>query len=99
MIRGTTPTLQFVLPFDTGLIAEGYITLTQNGEVKVEKNKDAFEMDGLNLSVTLTQDETLELDAGVNVEIQLRVRTETGNALASEIYCVSADRILKEGEI
>ena len=99
MIRGTTPTLEFVLPFDTGLIAEGYITMTQNGTVKVEKSVDDFTMDGLNLSVPLTQEETLELEAGVNVEIQLRVRTETGNVLASDIYCVSADRILKEGEI
>lgn len=37
MIRGTTPTLEFTLPFDTSLIAEMYITLTQNGTTTMEK--------------------------------------------------------------
>lgn len=37
MIRGTTPTLEFTLPFDTSLIAEMYITLTQNGTTMLEK--------------------------------------------------------------
>lgn len=27
MIRGTTPTLEFTLPFDTSLIAEMYVTI------------------------------------------------------------------------
>lgn len=31
MIRGTTPTLESILPFDTSLITEMYITLAQNG--------------------------------------------------------------------
>lgn len=29
MIRGTTPTLEFTLPFDTSLIAEMYVTIAQ----------------------------------------------------------------------
>lgn len=29
MIRGTTPTLEFTLPFDTSLIAEMYVTMAQ----------------------------------------------------------------------
>ena len=37
MIRGTTPKLEFILPFDTSLIAEMYITLTQNGTTTLEK--------------------------------------------------------------
>ena len=38
MIRGTTPTLEFTLPFDTSLIAKMYITMTQNGKTALEKN-------------------------------------------------------------
>lgn len=38
MIRGTTPKLEFTLPFDTSLIAEMYITLKQNGTTILEKN-------------------------------------------------------------
>lgn len=37
MIRGTTPTLEFTMPFDTSLIAELYITITQNGATALEK--------------------------------------------------------------
>ena len=37
MIRGTTPTLEFTLPFDTSLIAEIYVTMTQNGKTVLEK--------------------------------------------------------------
>lgn len=37
MIRGTTPTLEFTLPFDTSLIAEMYVTIAQ-GEKRCWKN-------------------------------------------------------------
>lgn len=37
MIRGTTPTLEFTMPFDISLIAEMYITLAQNGATVLEK--------------------------------------------------------------
>ena len=37
MIRGTTPTLEFTLPFDTSLIAKMYITMAQNGKMALEK--------------------------------------------------------------
>lgn len=29
MIRGTTPTLEFALPFEVDLIAEAYVTISQ----------------------------------------------------------------------
>ena len=99
MIRGTTPKLDFMLPFETDMIEECWITLTQNKEIKVDKDLSDCECEGRKISVTLSQEDTLELDAETNVEIQLRVRTVTGDALASEIYCVRVNRILKDGEI
>lgn len=38
MIRGTTPVLEFELPFDTELIAEAYVTISQNQKAVFEKN-------------------------------------------------------------
>lgn len=38
MIRGTTPTLEFTLPFDTSLIAEMYVTIAQGEKNGVGKN-------------------------------------------------------------
>lgn len=99
MIRGTTPTLEFALPFDVDMIENGYVTLSQNGEETINKQLSDCVMEGRKVSVTLTQADTLKLDDKVNVEIQLRVRTVTGDVLASDIYCTDVGRILKGGEI
>ena len=37
MIRGTTPLLEFDIPFDTSNIAEAFVTLSQNREVILDK--------------------------------------------------------------
>ena len=47
----------------------------------------------------LTQEETLKLGVSDRTEIQLRVRLADGNALASQIFAVSTERILKDGVI
>ena len=96
MIRGTTPKLEFILPFDTSLIAEMYITLTQNGTTTLEKTLSDCNCSGTSVSLTLTQEDTLGLRQG---EMQIRVRTTAGEALASDIMSVHVGRILKEGVI
>ena len=101
MIRGTTPTLEFTLPFDTSLIAEMYITLTQNGTTMLEKTLSDCNCSGTSVSLTLTQEDTLGLQQQprLQAEIQIRVRTTSGEALASDIMRVYVGRILKEGVI
>ena len=37
VIRGTTPRLEFTLPFDVDQLSEAYVTLSQNGEIVVDK--------------------------------------------------------------
>ena len=39
MIRGTTPTLEFTLPFEVDLIAEAYVTISQNQSVVIDNSK------------------------------------------------------------
>lgn len=101
MIRGTTPTLEFTLPFDTSLIAEMYITLAQNGTTVLEKTLSDCNCSGTSVSLTLTQEDTLRLQQQPRLqgEIQIRVRTTSGEALASDIMSVYVGRILKEGVI
>lgn len=99
MIRGTTPTLHFTLPFEVSSLAEAYISLSQNGEVVVEKQLQDCTADKMELSVRLTQEETLKLLHGFHTEIQVRARTLNGDALASNIIAVKTDRILKDGVI
>ena len=99
MIRGTTPTLEFTLPFKVDTLAEVYITLAQNGETVVEKRMTDCECDGNCLSVKLTQEETLMLECRYSTEIQIRAKTLVGEALASNIITCLTDRILKDGVI
>lgn len=99
MIRGTTPRLDFYLPFDVSALTEAYVTFAQNGETVFEKTLDECETEQNKISVKLTQEETLMLHVGSTVEIQIRAKTGNGDALASNIMRESADRILKEGVI
>ena len=99
MIRGTTPTLEFLLPFDTSELAEAFVTLSQNDIVIVDKALNDCKCDTKKLSVKLTQEETLRLSCDCKTDIQVRVRTKAGDALASDITRVNTDKILKDGVI
>lgn len=99
MFRGTTPTLEFAIPFDTSLLAEAFVTLSQNDTVIVDKLLQDCKRNARKLSVQLTQEDTLKLDCSCKTEVQIRVRTKAGEALASNIIVVNTDRILKDGVI
>ena len=101
MIRGTTPTLEFTLPFDTSLIEELYVTITQDGVTVLEKKLSDCSCSGSLVSLTLTQEDTLRLEQKLypKNEMQIRVRTTAGEALASDIMDIHIGRILKEGVI
>lgn len=99
IIRGTTPTLEFVLPFDTDNLAEAFVTISQNNVTLVDKPLTACQCKDNKLTVTLTQDETLKLDCNCISEIQIRAKTAGGEAIASNIIRASTGRILKDGVI
>ena len=99
MIRGTTPTLEFAIPFETSVLAEAFVTLSQNNVVVLDKALAECKCDDMKLSVKLSQEETLKLDCNCKTEIQVRVRTKEGDALASDIIIVDTKRILKDGVI
>lgn len=98
MIRGTTPTLTFTLPFSASDITEAWITFAQNEIIKLDKPLSECTREGNTISVTLTQAETLTLTSGRVTEIQLACRC--GDAVfRSKIIPVPTSRILKDGEI
>ena len=99
MFRGTTPTLNFELPFAADTIADGFISIAQNRRVVIDKSISDWIISGNTVKVTLTQEETLHLVVSNTTEIQLRVKLADGTALASEIFTVSTERILKDGVI
>lgn len=102
MIRGTTPTFTFNLPFETSFIKTLSIVI-QNKKIgeklSIEKGLGDCSVSEKSLSCTLSQEETLSFTYGDEIDIQLRILTTDDTAFASKIYTVSVDRILKDGVI
>jgi hypothetical protein len=99
MIRGTTPTLSFTLPFETELIKKLWVTFSQCNKEIFTLEKDDCELNEYEVEVKLSQRQTLQLLPNAIVEIQLRVLTLDDVALASDVLHTSVQRILKDGEI
>lgn len=99
MIRGTTPTLEFVLPFDVSELATAWVTIAQEGDVVVDKPLSDCQCEGNKLSLRLTQEDTLKLQGNTIAEIQIRALTVGGDAIASDIIRDLPSRILKDGVI
>ena len=99
MVRGTTPALQFEFPFELTNVAELWVTLKQDNNIVLDKTLTDCALDGSILTLRLTQQDTLKLNAFLPVAIQVRIRTNDGNAVASNIITTSVGQILKDGVI
>lgn len=99
MIRGTTPTITFTLPFDTNTLDAVWITFSQNDEEVFTLDNSEFLLNGNTITVNLTQKHTLQLTSRGKVEIQIRCKTIHGQAIASKPITTWVERILKDGEI
>ena len=100
MVRGTTPTLTFTLPFPVSTLSAMYINISQHFEnIQIEKALTDCTVSGNDVSVVLTQDDTLRLVAGRQAFIQIRARTTDGTALASEMIPCMVEDVLKDGVI
>jgi hypothetical protein len=98
MRQGTTPKHTFTLPFDTGIVDKVRVVYAQRDDVKIVKTEADAEMQGNNLSVKLTQEDTLQLNSSLKTHIQVRVVTYNGDALTSDIITVNTERCL-DGEV
>lgn len=99
MIRGTTPTLIFTFPFEVSAVQKLWLTFSQNDKEVFTIDKDHCQLSESNVTVTLTQEQTLQLINNARVEVQFRVLTYNGTALASNILKLPVQRILKGGVI
>lgn len=99
MIRGTTPTLTYTLPFETRDIERLWIAFAQRGREVLLLDAERCTIDGNKVVTKLTQEETLTLQQNATVEMQLRVLMVDGTALASRIITCPVNRILKDGVI
>jgi hypothetical protein len=102
MIKGTTPTLQFKLPFDSSLIKKAEIVVMYvdaNKEVLIVRNLEDCTLGDKSIETKLTQEETLKLPAPSTVEVQLRIVTTDDSILATVPEKVTVKRLLKEDVI
>ena len=96
MQRGTTPTHIFTLPFETNLCSQIRVIYAQDGKVMFKRDIDSLELQGNNVIVKLTQQETLSFTTRETIDIQIRVKTLQGDVLASEIFTTRAKRLLED---
>lgn len=100
--RGTTPTIVYRFHvIEQANIAAAQLVLKQGDEVVVEKTlTDAVrDAEHNTLSFTLTQAETLLINARLAILMKLRYRLNDGKAGASRTKTVAPDEILKDGVI
>ena len=101
MRRGTTPTLSLTIPFEAACLTSGFLTISQNGKIVIDKPIDDEEIiisDG-QIDVYLSQAETLLFKTGQVAKMQLRLRLSNDGVVASNIVDFYVHAVLKEGEI
>lgn len=96
MTRGTTPIHRFRLPFDTGGVTRAKVLYAQDGQVVLEKDMEQLQLQGREILVRLSQEDTMVFDSACKAEIQLRLLTTEGTALASRILTCGVGRLLKD---
>lgn len=96
MIRGTTPTHIFRLPFSVLAIQDVRVIYAQRDEQILVKETADCTLEGNRISVTLTQEDTFKFDHSKCVQIQVRVSTAGGQALASQIKLIDVDKCLDD---
>lgn len=92
--RGTTPTHTFTLPFEMDMISDLRITYTQNKEEVLTKGMKDIEVSENRISLTLTQEETYQFQAGVDVLVQIKIKTTEDLVLNSDIMTMRVNASL-----
>ena len=97
MIRTTTPTHTFTLPFDPAECDELRITYEQNGRIIIEKGLQDATIDSVKktVSIILAQEETAAFAVGLPVHLQLKCMVGT-TVMASSIYTLSVSNVLSD---
>lgn len=91
---GTTPTHIFTLPFDPALLKRIKITYAQNGKVILEKYETDCTIEGREIRLELSQEDTFKFDERSIVDIQIRVLTHDGKAPKTPVYHIRPDECL-----
>ena len=84
IIRGTTPTHEFELPYPLDLIEDIRIIYGQNKKALFSKSSDQCEITEGKAAVTLMQEETFLFSPNKKLEIELWVKMKDGKVARTE---------------
>lgn len=93
--KGCTCKNSFPIPYTEEEIAALFVTYQQNNTTVFEKKLADCTFENGNLSVRLSQEETLLFEDNATIRIQVRVRLKDGTATKSNIIETYADSVLK----
>lgn len=96
MFRGSTPLQEFVFEFDIAQFVEDLLVTYKQDDIVFEKALKDGDVNGNIFSFSLTQEETLSLDANMSVYIQAKVKTKNGQVLVSDIISKSVNEVLND---
>ena len=96
MIRGTTPTHTFTLPFNTDILSDIRVIYAQDDEVLFVKRKEDCILRDDCILINLTQEDTFMFDSNKKVQIQVRVLTAKGEVLSSVIENIGVSQCLED---
>lgn len=99
IIRGTTPTMSFGLPFETDQLEVGFVTVQQNGSTIFEKPLSVCSCEGRTVTARFEQEDTLSLESESSAEIRLVVKTVDGERLETKPVIKRIVNTSKEGVI
>lgn len=101
MIRGTTPTLRFKIPYTEEQIQLGYLTFSRGGNVflDIPLTDERISIENYYIYLTLSQEDTLRFNSRAVYSIQIRLLLEDDIAVASNIMTIPISAILKNGTI
>ena len=101
MYRVTTPTHTFKLPMETSTLLVIQVVYKQQ-KTKLKKQyqnntlPDGMTLEGKNVVIRLTQEETKQFVADDYVKTQIRVLTNAGDAYASKTFSIYVNDVLDE---
>ena len=82
---GSTPKHTFTLPDGVNDIKTIFVSYGQNDVEVFCKKSNEVQLNGNDVIVQLTQEDTLKLECGIVAEIQLKILLEDGNVGYTEI--------------
>ena len=97
MRRGTTPTFTFTADMDCGQLDKLDISFAQRDEVVLSKGLADCMINGNEITVSLTEEDTLLFDSRKN-PVRIQLRAGIGDTrIASNMMHTTAEAVLKDG--